>query len=194
MIKGIIFDCFGVIIADIFQVMRAELRARDPAAGARADDLMHANHRGMLSSQECNQQMAELFNMSLQQFLDTVNKGETKDAELIGYIKQQRRSYKTALLSNIGAESLHKRFSDDELAELFDAVVVSGDVGYAKPEPQIYEIAADRLGLRYDECLFTDDKPEFCEAARAVGMQAIVYQSFGQFTSDAEAILGRNDG
>jgi HAD superfamily hydrolase (TIGR01509 family) len=189
MIKAIIFDCFGVIVADCFQVMRAELRSKDPATADQVDDLMHANHRGLIPSEECSRQIAALFGTTLAEFRAVINEGEVKDAELIKYIKSLRSHYKTALLSNIGAKSLRQRFSDGELLELFDTVVVSGEVGYAKPEPQIYEIAAARLGLRYDECFFTDDNAQFCEAARSVGMESVQYTTLGQFKMQLQPFL-----
>ncbi len=75
------------------------------------------------------------------------------------------------------------------MAKHFDTVVVSGEIGYAKPEPEAYEITADRLGVRLDACVFTDDREHFCEAARAVGMQAIHYQNVDQFRQDLEGVL-----
>jgi HAD superfamily hydrolase (TIGR01509 family) len=93
------------------------------------------------------------------------------------------------MLSNISESGIHKRFTDEELNAHFDTVVVSGEIGYAKPEPEAYEIVAQRLGVRLVECVFTYDKLEFCEAARGVGMQAIVYESLEQFKADLEKIL-----
>ena len=61
--------------------------------------------------------------------------------------------------------------------------------GYMKPDAEIYEYTANQLGVRFDECLFTDDREEYCEAARAVGMQAIHYQSFNLFKAELEKIL-----
>ena len=68
-------------------------------------------------------------------------------------------------------------------------MVASGEVGYAKPDPKVFQLTADRLGLRCDECLFTDDRKGFCEAAQATGMQAIVYSDFEQFRSELETHL-----
>src|SRR6185369_3482431 len=99
-----------------------------------------------------------------------------KDLELLEYIAELRTQYKIGMLSNIGRGGLERRFAPGELDRYFDVVVVSGDIGYAKPEAEAYEITADRLGVRLDECVFTDDREGYCEAARGVGMQAISYQ------------------
>ena len=60
--------------------------------------------------------------------------------------------------------------------DLFDEVVVSADVGIAKPEPRIYAIAAQRLGLPAADCVFVDDLEPNVDAARAAGMHAIHFR------------------
>jgi putative hydrolase of the HAD superfamily len=95
------------------------------------------------------------------------------------------------MLSNINVPGLMRRFSEAEREEYFDVIVVSAEIGFAKPEAQAYEITADRLGVRLDECVFIDDREDFCEAARGVGMQAVFYQSFDQAKADLERILAK---
>jgi putative hydrolase of the HAD superfamily len=93
------------------------------------------------------------------------------------------------MLSNISPGGIAKRFTDSELLERFDTVVTSGEIGFAKPEAAAYEITAQRLDVRLDECVFTDDRLDFCEAARGVGMQAILFQDYLQFRTDLEKLL-----
>ena len=190
MIKAIIFDCFGVLITDSLSLIRAGLREQGKHSEAdQIDDIIIANNRGILEPEESNRQIADLLGISVKEFRRQVAAGEVKDLQLLDYIVYLRKTYKTAVLSNIAGNSLSRRFTPDELNRCFDVVIASGDIGFAKPEAQAYEIAADHLGARLDECLFTDDRKVFCEAARATGMQAIHYSSFPQFQRDFEAIL-----
>jgi 2-haloacid dehalogenase len=62
-----------------------------------------------------------------------------------------------------------------EVLGLFDDVLVSGDVGTAKPDPAIFAMAAERFGLVPEATYFTDDKPANVEAARAAGWDAEVF-------------------
>lgn len=117
--------------------------------------------------------------------------GEVKDRQLLAYILDLRQSYKIAMLSNVGKGGFRQRFTDEELTAYFDTVVLSGEIGYAKPEAEAYEITADRLSVRFEDCFFTDDREPFCEAARAIGMQAVHYQNFNQFRQDLEGVLNR---
>lgn len=189
MIQAVIFDCFGVIISDAMELLRAEAWGKDPAVGRQITDIVRAHNRGMLSADESNRQISELLGITPREMHLKIDEGEVKDPRVLEYIRSLRPRYKTAMLSNLGAASLHHRFSEQELASHFDAVVVSGEIGYAKPEPEAYEVVADRLGVRLEHCLFTDDRENFCEAARAVGMQAIHYQSFEQFKQQAGPLL-----
>ncbi len=66
------------------------------------------------------------------------------------------------------------------LVELFDAVVISAEVGLHKPQPEIYLLAAERLQVEPAKCLFVDDLTENCEGAEAVGMTAIRHRGAGE--------------
>lgn len=92
-------------------------------------------------------------------------------------------------MSNIALSSLQRRFKAGELEYYFDAVVASAEIGYAKPQPEAYLIAAERLDVDPKHCIFVDDREHFAEAARATGMQAICYDNFEQFKKDLERHL-----
>lgn len=161
----------------------------EPEALAKAKEALHACHRGEISREASLTQLAALLGMPLAELEAEINRGQILNEPLLNYAKELKRTYKTAVLSNVSSAGLSRFIPDEQLAEAFDAVVLSGQIGYAKPEARAYEIVADRLGMRLDECIFTDDNSGFCDAARAVGMQAIVYQSFAQLKQDLEGML-----
>jgi len=68
-------------------------------------------------------------------------------------------------------------------------VVASADIGFAKPEAEAYQITADRLGVRYDECVMIDDREDYCQGAIAAGMHAILYKSLVQLQRDLDRVL-----
>lgn len=191
MIKAVIFDCFGVIISDALQVVCDELAATDRAGADAVRDLVRASNKGLIDPQDSNRQIADILGISPEDYQQRIRDGEAKDERVMKYITQLHGPYKTALLSNISATGLARRFTADELAACFDVVVSSGEIGYAKPEARAYEIVAERLEVRLDECVFTDDRSDFCEGARAVGMQAIDFTSFEQFKKELTELLPR---
>jgi putative hydrolase of the HAD superfamily len=73
--------------------------------------------------------------------------------------------------------------------DLFEVVVDSAFVGTRKPEPQIYAITLERLGLPAGACAFVDDLQLNVEAAEQAGMQGIVYRDTAQAITELEALL-----
>ncbi len=189
MINAIIFDCFGVIITDSLLAMTNELASRNPEAARQVSDIIKANNHGLIDPDDSNRQIAALLGISLDEFQRRKYGGEAKDQAMLDYIASLRPRYRTAMLSNVGGGSLDRRFTVEELDRCFDQVVASGEIGYAKPEPEAYQITAARLGVEPEECVFIDDRPHYCEGARAAGMQAIHYNAFGQFKSELESII-----
>ena len=84
----------------------------------------------------------------------------------------RRRGYRLGLIS-VCSEEVPKLWQHTELASRIDEPVFSCSVGVAKPDPRIYRIAAERLGVETRDCLFVDDQPGFVEGARAAGMDAV---------------------
>ncbi len=79
---------------------------------------------------------------------------------------------KTALLSNSWGGEGYPRETFDFL---FDTVVLSGDVGYRKPQPEIYRMTASQLGLEPEDCVFVDDLKSNIVGAEAVGMVGVLH-------------------
>ena len=77
---------------------------------------------------------------------------------------------RTALLSNSWGHTLYPY---DRLEEVFDTVVISGDVGMRKPEQRIYQLTLERLDVEAHDAVFVDDLPRNVEVARSMGMHAI---------------------
>ena len=189
MIKAVIFDCFSVLIGDTTKAAVNELWLRDRDAGDQFRAIARAADRGVMSLEESSAQQAYLLGITTGQLQQMRDQGEVRNVELLDYIELNLKGkYIVGLLSNINSrERLDLRFLPGELDRLFDDVVASGDVGLIKPHPEIYELACARLGVAPEECVLIDDMPEFCEGARAVGMQAI------QFITNEQALrdLGR---
>lgn len=189
MIKAIIFDCFGVILTDSLQALINERLKGDQAKYREAEDLIGMVIRGLILPDESNQRMAEILDLDKDEYVKIKTDGEVRNQDLLTYVSELRKNYKTAMLSNVSTGGLLRRFNADELDEYFDVVVASGEVGFAKPEAQAYEITADRLDVRLDECVFIDDRQDYCDGATGVGMTAILYSDFDQLKVDLQRIL-----
>jgi putative hydrolase of the HAD superfamily len=101
------------------------------------------------------------------------------------------RGYRMAILTNNVREWEPLWRSMLPVDELFELVVDSGFEGVRKPDPRIYEVTLDRLGVRAEATLFVDDMEVNCEAARALGMQAVWFRSNAQAIGEIEQLLGQ---
>lgn len=192
MIKAIIFDCFGVILGNAYKIHLNEVDQVDPARAQEIRAINHASDMGILSREESAEAISGLFGMYVEDFLEEQNQMEVPNRQLLDFIKTLQPDFKVGMLSNINSrERLSIRFEDGELDAHFNTIVASGDEGYVKPEPEIYHIAATRLGVEPHECVFIDDIAEFCDGARAVGMQAIQFLTTDQAITDVKALIDR---
>ena len=111
--------------------------------------------------------------------------------ENIEIIKGLKPQYKVSILSNADL-NLEERIKEGmDIHHLFDDIISSAVVGVAKPKHEIYEMAAKRLELPAEECVFIDDAEHNVIAAREVGMMAIHFRVHqGDVLADQLAELG----
>ncbi len=98
--------------------------------------------------------------------------------------------YRMAMLTNNVREWEPLWRSMLPVDEIFETVVDSGFVGYRKPEPEIYELTLERVGLPAEACLFIDDLPHNCEGARKAGMAAVHFRDNEQAIGEIQTTLG----
>ena len=91
-------------------------------------------------------------------------------------------------LSNWSAEKFRLTRERYALFNLFDDIVVSGEVGVMKPEHEIFEFTLRKLELRAEECLFIDDSKPNVDAAAAIGFQTIHFRSPQQLEQELRAL------
>jgi len=120
--------------------------------------------------------------------IESMFRGMLPEESIVAAVRAARAGgIKTGLISNSWSTSHYDR---DLLAELFDDVVISAEVGLHKPQPEIYRLAAERIGEPTTSCVFVDDLRENCDGAEAVGMTAILHRNPGATVSRIEELFG----
>jgi putative hydrolase of the HAD superfamily len=110
------------------------------------------------------------------------------DEDVIAAVRSARDAgIRTGLISNSWGTSI---YDPDALEGLFDEIVISGDVGLHKPQPEIYQLAADRLGVAPEECVFVDDLRENVRGAEEVGMTAVLHRDTAVTVARLEELFG----
>ena len=190
--RGLIVDYGGVLTTDVFASFRAfcEAEGLEPDAvrdrfrsDPEARGLLEALEVGRLTEAEYEPRLGAVLGVAPEGLVDRLFGGMQPDLEMIEGVRAARRAgVRTGLLSNSWGDD---RYDRAQLAELFDAWVISGEVGLRKPDPAIYALAAERLELPPEACVFVDDLPGNLKPAAAIGMATILHGG------DAEATLRR---
>lgn len=184
MIKAIIFDCFGVLVTDGLEALMIERKITDQD-NQKIMQLVTEVNKGSVDIEVYRNAVSKILGISAAEYIEKVKNNEVKNQPLLNFIKDLRKDQKIGMLSNVSSmDSLLSRFEEGELSKYFDVVIASGQIGFAKPEAQAYEITAEGLGARLRECLMVDDREEYCQGAVGVGMRAVIYKSFEQMKSE----------
>ncbi len=186
MIKALFFDCFGVLYLGAYRAMEE----RYPQHARELSELTKQADYGFISQREYIAQITELTGATREEIDDMIIREYTLNRPLLDYIQRELKPrYKIGMISNIGRGWIQNFFDEHQLHELFDTVVLSGDEGVVKPSEQIFELAADRIGVQTAECIMVDDLLENCDGADAAGMKTITYGNFRDFTKDFKRII-----
>jgi putative hydrolase of the HAD superfamily len=104
------------------------------------------------------------------------------------------KGLKIYLLSNYPKSifSLHEEKGKFTFIDKIDGRVVSGFVGMVKPDAEIYELLMKKYGLNAKECVFIDDRAENIKAAKALGMEGIVFEDYNQGSGELTNIINNN--
>jgi glucose-1-phosphatase len=136
------------------------------------------------------QRALQLSQTELSDFQFTFWGADYLDEPLVAYIRNLRTRYKIGLLSN-NFPNLRKLITDTwKIADAFDEMIISAEIGVLKPEAQAYQIAMDKLDVQAAETIFIDDFEHNLAGARAVGIQTILFRSSEQVIHDLNQMLG----
>lgn len=189
MIRGIIFDCFGVLYVDATHHFYEQSIKNYEQLRPQLSELNRAYDIGLLTQAQLNQQVADLAGLDIDFVNARILGVHQRNLGLLDYAQSLRAKYKVGMLSNIGIDGMNSFFAAEERQQLFDAVVLSSEVRLIKPDPRIFELMATRLGLLPEECVMIDDVEANVLGARQAGLQAIVYQSNEQTVRELTDIL-----
>lgn len=197
-IKAVIFDLGGVLVRTEDRTPRENLAGR---LGMTYDELSRLIYEsesarlatvGETTAQEHWEFVRNALNLTTEEFLSVPRDfwgGDRLDTVLVDYIRSLRSGYKTALLSNAWDNLRQTLIHEWQIDGIFDQLIISAEVGTAKPAPRIYQIALERLNLTPDDAVFVDDFVENVEGARAVGLYSIHFQDPGRARAELERLL-----
>ena len=188
--KAIVFDCFGVLTTDIWLAFCDSLPSGTNLAEASA--LNKAYDRGTINQQQFIDGVKELTGYEPPDIDKLSADDMIKNETLLDLIRQLKSTYKIGLMSNISSDWITRSFLTLDEQELFDTMVLSYETGMIKPDPRMYILACERLRVAPGEALMVDDREQYVEGAREVGMSGIVYEDMHSFKQQLNELLNTN--
>ncbi len=213
-LRGVILDWGGVLTGPIIDAVQAWLDSEqiDPLSYAAAmrpwvrhaygsggeESPVHALERGEVTEAEFELILAGLLTgvggepVPAAGLLRRMFAASVLQDDMLDLVRELRQAgLRTGLLSNSWG-AVQDGYPRHLFGELFDDVVISGEVGMRKPEERIFILAADRLGLAPAQCVFIDDIEGNIVAARALGFTAVHHREPAQTRDELSRLLGRS--
>ena len=184
--KTILFDFFGVLSTPVYKkVIEKFVPETEHSEWMKKLDVLDI---GDLSEADLVGQLSQKAGVTEEVIWTEVNNAPVVNKELFEYIQNNLKgNYKIGLLTNI-PRSLIERIIPEKLA-MFDFVLISTDLKLIKPSKEIFEVAVMKCACQPNEILFIDDGEKNIIAAKALGLNGIVYKDFSSFLSEIKMFL-----
>ena len=199
-LKGLLVDYGGVLTTNVWDSFRAFCDAegldRNEVKRLFRDDpealgLLRRLETGELTEEEFAAAFGPMLGLAEDRRDDLVERlfaGMQPEEAMFEALRRARAAgVRTGMISNSWGRG---RYDRSRFGELFDGVVISGEVGLHKPQAQIFELGAERVGLPPSQCVFVDDLRENCEGAEAVGMISVLHRGAAETIARLEELLG----
>ncbi|MBW3621713.1 MAG: HAD family phosphatase [Actinobacteria bacterium] len=204
--RGLLVDYGGVLTGSVGRSFRAYERAHDIPKGTilelllaayraddTGDDLVASIELGRIPDDEFDRLLAARladagFEVPPTGIVERLFDGMRPAGRVWDIVAQARaQGTATALLSNSWGTTTYPR---ERLGEMFDVLVISGEVGLRKPDPAIFQLTLDELGLEAGACVFVDDLDRNVEVARSLGMTGVLHRDDATTAAEVADALG----
>lgn len=197
--RGLILDFGGVVTTDFSRALRGFCRRehlpddallhvlRNTPGGSTA---LAQAERGQIGQQDLETVLADLLGVDADGLIARALADLRPCPPVLDLVAQARRAgIATAVLSNSLGAGKVDLYEGYELQDRFDAVVISDQVGLRKPDPAIYELAIEHLGVPAARCVFVDDTAHNLPAARALGMATVHFTQVQASVAEIRRLL-----
>jgi epoxide hydrolase-like predicted phosphatase len=183
-IRAVFFDFGGVLMRTEFQAPRQHLAERFKLDYDDIDKIVFGSESARRASVGEITEEAHWMEVlkrlkhpvsEIKPFSDEFFGGDIMDHNLVEYSRSLRGKVHTGLISNAWS-GLREFLTREKMIDIFDTVIISAEVGVAKPEAKIFNIALEQARVRADEAIFVDDMKVNIEACEKVGMKGILFQ------------------
>jgi epoxide hydrolase-like predicted phosphatase len=198
--SGLILDFGGVVTTDFYAALSAFSVREGLDAGAFVRALRETSEgRAALAGVECGQIPQREYEQVMGRILGLDDNGLLARAladlrprpGILDLVRRARaKGIRVGALSNSWGTGAYDPYDGYELDELFDAVVISDQVGLRKPSLAIYQLTASKIGVPPEDCLFVDDTEANLPPARELGMGTVFFSGADGEVTEIERLIG----
>jgi putative hydrolase of the HAD superfamily len=195
--SGLLVDYGGVLTTSLFDSFGAFCRSEglDPQALAQAfrkdrdaRELLIGLETGAIEEEVFEPQLAAILGVPPTGLIDRLFAGSGPEQTMVGAVLAARAAgIRTGLISNSWGT---RRYDREQLARLFDGIVISGEEGMRKPTVAMYTLGADRVGLAPERCVYVDDLEFNLTPAAELGMATVHHVEPERTVAELERLLG----
>jgi len=200
-IKAIVFDIGGVLeispSLELDKKWEQKLNLKPGELNEPLHEVWKAGSIGTITIEQVHARIGEIMGWSAAQvneLMDDIWREYlgTLNVELADYFRSLRPKYQTAIISNSFVGAREKEAEHYQFDSICDFIIYSHEVGLSKPDPRIFTLACERLGLQPSEIIFVDDHPEVYISAVDMGMHCIEFRDNAQVIKEIEACIQAN--
>ena len=196
--RGLLVDYGGVLTTNVFSSFQdfcrnegldPDLVASHFRSNPEARRLLFDLEVGTLTEEEFEPRFAAVIGVTEPAgLIDRLFAGMHADHAMANAVRAAKDAgVRTGLISNSWGRG---RYDRSQFPLLFDGVVISAEVGVRKPDPRIYELGAEAIGLEPADCVFVDDLPGNLKPARELGMATVHHTGAEETVPQLESLLG----
>lgn len=196
-IRAVFFDLGGVILRTEQTEPRTALAEGQGLTYAEIEKLVFETDSsrqaslGLISEAQHWHNVADSLNLSddrIEYLRTEFFAGDRLDLNLLALMRTLRPAIRVGLISNAWT-GLRDWITAHKFADVFDDMLISAEIGFAKPDARIYQAAMHNLQVLPNESVFLDDTLRNVEAAQKIGMHAIHFLHAGQAIAQLKALL-----
>lgn len=185
MYTALLFDFYDVIHSDPFNVwMQTHGLKREGIQAAASSDLDH----GVINNAEFFRRLGLITGQTAEEVEAEFRIAAKIDYQMVALVRNLKQNYTIGLISNAESNALRATLRDNELESLFHDIVISSEVGLAKPEPAIFKHALEVMKVVPGQTVFIDDNPHNIVAAENLGIKGLVFTDCAALQIDLKAL------
>lgn len=173
--KIIAFDFFGVICSEVAPFWFQKFFPKEKAYKLK-DEYLQSADLGKISLDSLFSNLEELTGETPEQIQKDWISLARIDNDVVSLIQSLQKEYKIVLFSNAVPKFLRQILKENDLEKLFDSIIISSEIGVAKPDPAFFKKALDIIEASPEDIFFIDDNLENVKEAEKLGIQAAVFK------------------